>query len=175
MDLYKRAKKYPGCEPLWSFSGVNWAYNANMKTMQLQSIYVQDTPFVQRLRMDVFGTMDMLDETYFAQVQAEIRGRATVGKAISAENAPILAGAGAASSAAAAGGAGAGDDDDEGEEVPGATVTCRPRRTPEVYAGEAKRKAIAAKRKRDADRAAKGADCDSSPAEWEGMGDSDSD
>ena len=94
VELYKEKKT-----PLWAFSGVNWAYNNYLKyngkagCMQLQSIYVENTPFVARLRMDVFGTVDMLTEDFMDEIKAQIRG-------ISAEHAPILAG-GAASSAAA--------------------------------------------------------------------------
>lgn len=61
-----------GKDPIFVVSGVNWAWSSNDKCMQLQTVFVQDTKFVPPLRIDVIGTMDLLTDTYYNAVKADI-------------------------------------------------------------------------------------------------------
>lgn len=64
-----------GKDPIFVVSGVNWAWSSNDKCMQLQTVFVQDTKFVPPLRIDVIGTMDLLTESYYNAVKADIFAR----------------------------------------------------------------------------------------------------
>lgn len=88
-----------GRQPIFVITGVNWAWSDNDKAMQLQTVYVADTPFVQPLRIDVIGTVDMLGPRYFEAVKQEILARSS--SSASASSAAASAAVSAASSAAA--------------------------------------------------------------------------
>lgn len=90
-----------GRQPIFVITGINWAWSDNDKAMQLQTVYVADTPFVQPLRIDVIGTVDMLGPGYFEAVKQEILERSSPSASASSAAADGSAAVSAASSAAA--------------------------------------------------------------------------
>ena len=114
-------------QPIFVIKGLNWAWSANDKVMQLQSVWVANTPFVTPFSIDCIGTIRALGPNYFNKVlaMAEGEGGAAAAVASSASAGPpakrrVIVGGRIISVSGATGGAA--DDGEDDNSIPEASV-----------------------------------------------------
>lgn len=97
-----------GKVPLVVLENICWAFNSFEGTFQLQTVYLENTPFVAPFRMDCVGAIDTIPMTAFSQIKNEVVARiyGPSAAAAGASAAAIATSSAAAASAASSGSAG---------------------------------------------------------------------
>lgn len=92
--------------PLVVLENICWAFNSYEGTFQLQTVYLENTPFVAPFRMDCVGAIDTIPITAFSQIKNEVVARLYSPSAAAAgASAAAIATCSAAAASAASGSA----------------------------------------------------------------------